>query len=224
MSDETPTQRFDSTPDAPTERFEQQAAPAVSGDGGGAAPPGGSRRLLIILASIGGALLIGVIVLLVLLLTQGSGDTPQPLTSETASETPSPTAVESSSPTPTPTPSESETAAPPPEPQGARFTSFVTPASVACSMGGPGAEPFRPRVNVAWTTEGAVEAWFVNGTSDAADAGFMEIFLNGDQDDFQFPQETSCGNDMNKYTITLVGPNGDHVSKTWSVENTGDNF
>lgn len=224
MSDDTPTQKFDAAGDAPTERMTQ--ADSDSGE----APAGRSRRTLIILASIGGALLLAVLILLVVLLTRGSSDPvalPTNTESESATPSASPTPSESASPSPSPSPEETEEAPPPPppsEPTGPRFTNFIAEDTISCSAGGPGADPFVPRIEVAWTSAGADEAWYVNGTSDAADSGYMQIPLSGDESDFPYEQLFNCGNDQNKYTITLVAPNGDHFSKTWTVTNTGDNF
>jgi hypothetical protein len=220
MSDDTPTQKFDAAGDAPTERLAQSGTEA---DG---TPAGRSRRTLIILASIGGALLLAVLILLVVLLTRGTGvPVALPTDASTESATPSATPTSSESATPTPTPSATENAPPPPsEPAGPHFTNFIATQSIACSAGGPGVDPFQPRIEVAWTSDGADEAWYVNGTSDAADSGYMQIPVSGDESDFPYEQLFGCGNDQNKYTITLVGPNGDHVSKTWTVVNTGDNF
>jgi hypothetical protein len=220
MSDDTPTQKFDAAGDAPTERLAQAETDAAE------APTGRSRRTIIILTSIGGALLLAVLILLVVLLTRGSGDpVALPTDASTESATPSPTPTESESATPTPTPSATEEPPPPPtEPAGPHFTNFIAEDQVACSAGGPGVDPFVPRIEVAWTSADADEAWYVNGTSDAADSGFMQIPLSGDESDFPYEQLFSCGNDQYKYTITLVGSNGEHVSKTWTVVNTGDNF
>lgn len=52
----------------------------------------------------------------------------------------------------------------------------------------------------------------------------MQIPLNGDQADFPYEQTVDCADDSNVYTITLVGPDGKHVSKSWTVAITGDNF
>jgi hypothetical protein len=212
MSDDTPTERFETPGDAPTERF-----PATPAAGTTTAATSSSRRLIIILSSVGAALLIALIILLILLFGQPGAVTPTPTPVESSS-TPTPSA------TPTPTPTATEDA-PPPAPSGPQFTNFIAPASQGgCSAGSPEFPAFTPRVKVAWTSSGADSAWYVNGSSDAADSGFMEIPLNGDQDDFPYAQDFNCSNDVNTYTITLVGPEGEHKSKTWHVENTGDTF
>jgi hypothetical protein len=51
---------------------------------------------------------------------------------------------------------------------------------------------------------------------------FMEVPLAGDESDFEFDQNFPCNQETAQFTITLVGDDGEHVSKTWTVENTGD--
>lgn len=202
MSDETPTQKFE--------------APGVE------AEPKRRHRFTVI-AAIGGALLLAVVVLLVILLTRGPANpTPTPTLSPspTPSATTTPTATPPASPSPAPTPAQTSN---PPQATGPEFSSFVAPAEESrCSKGGPDFTAPLPLVKVSWATTGAVEAWFVTGTSDAADSRFMQIPLAGSQDDFPYPVEFGCSADSVTYTITLVGPGGKHVSKRWTVTNTGE--
>ncbi|WP_206426086.1 hypothetical protein [Nakamurella antarctica] len=108
---------------------------------------------------------------------------------------------------------------------GPTFETLTTPMTEAsCSMGGPGFDPTRPPVKVSWTSTKAAQAWFVQGTSDAADSGYMQIPVNGTQADFPFEIQFACGTDSSTYTITLVGTDGSHLSKSWTVQNTGDVF
>jgi len=225
LSDDTPTQRFDQ-PEAPTELL----TPPPAGPGG--TPPAASgdarsKRTIIILSIIGGVLLLALIGILVFLLaTRGSGTGPAPSDSPTpsASASASASATPSASPTPTPTPTPTQTTAPEPPPQaGPAFTDFVSPSSIGgCSAGGPGFDPFKPEIKVAWATTHAVSVWYVNGTDDAADSRFMEIPLTGDQSDFEFPQTMQCNQQKTVFTLTLVGDDGSHVSKTWTIKNTGE--
>lgn len=62
------------------------------------------------------------------------------------------------------------------------------------------------------------------GTDDAVDSGFMQVPTAGDESDFPYPLQFPCNQDTQKYTLTLLGTNGQHVSKTWTVTNSGDNF
>lgn len=219
--------------DTPTMRFEQPAEPG----GSGAPNPGDGRRdrsriLIIVLSIVGGVLLIGVVILLTLLFSGGlGGPKADPLndvsSSPSASETPSETPSASPSERPSASPSASPTAAPPPPPPqetGPRFKTLNYPSSQSCSAGGPSFPATRPTFTVSWSTAGADEAWFVNGTDDAADSGYMQIPLNGNQGDFPYEQIVDCSDGSNTYTITLVGPDGKHVSRSWTVTITGDHF
>jgi hypothetical protein len=210
MSDSTPTERFNSpVAQEPT-----------------TTPPGQSRRALYILIGVGAALLVAIIILVIVLLTRGDGTptaAPAPSVTPTVSETPSDT------PSPTPSETEAESDDDGGGSDGAssdpRFTVFDAPSKVSsCSMGGPGADPFRPMVTVTWNSASAVSAWYVNGTSDAADSAYMQIPLAGDQTDFEYDQEFPCSQTTASFTITLVGKDGSHVNKTWTVQNTGDVF
>jgi hypothetical protein len=224
MSDDTPTQRFDPAGDAPTERF-AASSPAASPE---VVEERKSRKLMIILGAVGAALLLALIIVLVLLLTKSNaipGALPTQSSSATsASPTPSVTPTKSATPTPTPTPTPTATAAPPPV-TGPAFSQFnVKSSQGGCSMGGPGFDPTYPVVQVQWKAVRADEAWIVTGTSDAVDSGFMQIPLNGDQNDFQYPVTLQCNQDATTFTITLLGSNGEHLSKSWTVQNTGDKF
>lgn len=207
----------------PTERFDLPAATAVDDDG----PK--SKTLLYILIGVGALLLVAVIILIATLAGRNSADSGDAIapTSSASAPSPTPTVTESTVASPSPTPEETapaEEPAPAPEPTGARFKTFNASATESCSSGGPGADPFIPLVHVSWSTAGADEAWFVMGTSDAADSQYMQIPLNGSQADFQYEQLFNCSQEKTKYTITLVAPDGTHVSKTWTVTNTGDQF
>jgi hypothetical protein len=227
MSDDTPTQRFDPAGDAPTERF-AASSPAASPE---VVEERKSRKLMIILGAVGAALLLALIIVLVLLLTKsnatpGALPTQSSSSSASASPTPSATPTKSATPTATPTPTQTATAAPPPPPEtGPAFSQFnVRSSQGGCSMGGPGFDPTYPVVQVQWKAVRADEAWIVTGTSDAVDSGFMQIPLNGDQNDFQYPVTLQCNQDATTFTITLLGSNGEHLSKSWTVQNTGDKF
>ncbi len=185
-----------------------------------------SRTRLYVVLGVIGLLLVALIVLLALVL-RGLGETTsaEPTASSTTSTVASPT-PEATDPlsVPSATPEQTD-AMPSSTATGPRFTSFDAPATEGgCSLGGPSFNPTRPLVRVSWTTAGAETAWFVSGTSDAADSGYMEIPVDGSHSDFQFEQEFGCGSDSSTYTITLVGGDGSHVSRNWTVQNTGDVF
>jgi hypothetical protein len=52
----------------------------------------------------------------------------------------------------------------------------------------------------------------------------MQLPINGDQNDFQYPVTLQCDQDKTTFTITLLGSDGSHLSKSWTVKNTGDKF
>ncbi|HEY5230371.1 MAG TPA: hypothetical protein VIJ11_05730 [Galbitalea sp.] len=207
MSDDTPTERFDAQtpPTAPAEVKQKS-------------------RLPILLGIVGGVLLLTVILLLVLLLkgqgTPLAAGTSNPIASPTPSVSTSPTTAPS---TPTPTPVASHTTAPPPPPPqstDAAFTKFIVQTAINSCSSGPYYTGTPPTVNVTWATIRADSAWIVQGTSDAAVSGFMQIPLNGNQSSFAYSLDFSCGEPSDTYTITLVGSNGKHVSKSWTIKNT----
>jgi hypothetical protein len=206
MSDDTPTQRFD-TP----------ATPAAAGE----PPQKKSNRLLPLVIIIGAILVAAIVVLVVVLVTRGNAnqvvalatDTPTPTTG--ASQPPPP-------PSPTPTPTVSHTTAPPPPPQSTdpAFTKFVVQTAINSCSSGPYYTGTPPTVKVTWATIRAASAWIVQGTSDAADSGFMKIPVDGNETNFPYSIDFQCDTPSSTYTITLVGNNGKHVSKHWTVMNT----
>jgi hypothetical protein len=201
MSDDTPTQRFDAPPT-------------------GAATASKPNRLVPLLIIVG-LILIAAIVVLVLVLVSRPAN-PQPAAVTSPSPTPTLTAPPPVvNPTPTPTPSQSHTSAPPP-PQStdAQFTTFVVQKAINSCSSGPYYTGTPPIVKVTWATIRANSAWIVQGTSDAADSGFMQIPLSGNESDFQYPIDFNCDAPDATFTITLVGTNGKHVSKHWTIQNT----
>ena len=216
MSDDTPTQRLPQG-SAESELVEERKK---------------SRTLLYILIGVGAAILIALIVVLVMLFTR-DGDpesAPTPTTTTSSSPTPSDSPTPSESPTPTPTPTPTADPPPPPPPDTSPgFASFnLSTQNVQCQSppapGGGGVIPPNPQVRFNWTAKNAQAVWFVFGTSDAADAGAFPLPLSGNQDDVYHSansMEFPCYQAEQKYTITVVGNNGQHVSKTFTVKNTG---
>lgn len=215
MSDDTPTQRLPESPGEPA------AEPAASGEP--ATERTGSRTLLSVLIGVAAALLVAIIVLVVVLLNGAASPAPGPSPTTTASATP--TTSESPTPTPTATPTPTETQAPPPPPPpdtAPGFASFSQGQTVSCNTTNPpGYTP--PRVSFSYTAKNASAVWFVLGDGDAADAGAFPMPLSGNQDDvYDGPLEYPCPQASQDYTLTVVGQNGQHVSRTFTVTNTGD--
>jgi hypothetical protein len=208
MSDDTPTQRFD-------------AQPAATGPG----EPKRKSRLALILGIVGGVLLLAVI-LLVVLLVRGQGTplaagTNSPIANTTPSAAPSVT-----TPPVTPTASASASAKsappPPPPPQSTdpAFTTFVVQSAINSCSSGPYYTGAPPIIKVTWATVRTNSVWIIQGTDDAADAQYMQLPVSGNQSNFPYELDFACGSPSATYTMTIVGSNGKHVSKHWTIKNT----
>jgi flagellar basal body-associated protein FliL len=207
MSDDTPTQRLPETTDAAGELVEERQK---------------SKALLFTLIGVGAALLIAIIVLLIILFGGGRGT---PDSTATPSDTPTVSPTPSDSPTPTPTPT--ATAAPPPPPDTSPgFASFSQGQTVFCNAT-PGPGYTTPGISFTYTAKNASSVWFIFGEGDAADAQAFPMPISGNQGDVYgggSKVEYPCGAATAKFTLTVVGTNGQHVSKTFTVTNTGDKF
>jgi hypothetical protein len=122
------------------------------------------------------------------------------------------------------TPSATGTSAPPaapapPPPQPGQFTVFTVPASQQCRGpgGGPGKDRQEVDAQVTWATTNATQVWVAEGTGDAVSAGVEQVPLSGNQDSFPVPLPISCDQRSMDFTMTLVGADGAHVSRTWTV-------
>ncbi len=214
MTDDTPTQRLPETTDANGELVEERKK---------------SKALLFTLVGVGAALLIAIIVLLIILFGGNGGGDPQatPSSSDTQSASPtpsdSPTPTESATPTPTPTP----TAAPPPPPDTSPgFASFNRGETVFCNSTNPPGYT-TPGISFTYTAKNASSVWFLFGEGDAADAQAFPMPISGNQGDVYgggTKVEYPCGAETAKFTLTVVGTNGQHVNKTFTVTNIGDTY
>jgi hypothetical protein len=159
-------------------------------------------------------LLLAVVALTFLLIGQNSGGQPisAPEATPTVSESPSPTPVV-----------EEPVVEEPEEDTSTRFVNFSAPTEVVCDFGDEDNQPPKPEIQVSWESANAVEAWYSPSDEDAKDDNYMQIPLSGNQDDLTDEHLFPCGHEnVAQYTITLVGPSGEHVSKTWTVTNVGD--
>ena len=125
--------------------------------------------------------------------------------------------------TPSATPGATQSSAPPvaasqpPSPPGA-FTVFTVPQSQQCrGHGGPGKSQQDTSAQVTWATTNATQVWVAPGTSDAASVGGEQVPLSGNQDAFPDPLAVDCDKKSMTFTMTLVGADGAHVSRTWTV-------
>lgn len=91
------------------------------------------------------------------------------------------------------------------------FTSFSAPSSATCGDHGAPST-----LAVTWATTGAKQVWVARGSGDAASSG-EQVPLAGNQSTFKTPLPIDCTGSADVFTMTLVGENGAHVSRTWSV-------
>jgi len=169
------------------------------------APSGLDRRLLVALLAIGGVLAIGIIALIVILLTRGGGPT-----LADASSSPSISATSSATPSPTPTSGGTQATTAPVD-TSTHFTSFNVVTTVHCD---PTGNSPKPVVTLSWASQNAVEAWFSPANVDAKDQGYMQVPTTGNQNNLTDEHLFDCNHRQTEdVTITLVGPNGEHVSK-----------
>ena len=106
---------------------------------------------------------------------------------------------------------------PPPPPPPGEFTSFAAPETQRCNSHGKGHQ--NTDLQVSWSTTDATEVWIAAGTEDAVSAGTEQVPLAGNQDSLPMPLELDCSSRTSTFTLTLVGDDGGHVSKTWTVTN-----
>ncbi len=232
MSDDTPTERYDATGDAPTERLTPADAAAVDPALAGASPEvqeeRKSRKLMIILGSIGAALLVALIILLILLLVKpgstvgpSGSPTPSPTGSASATPTATRTATATATATPTPTPTPTATVAPPPPSNDAKLSISGTD-EISCNTAAPVTPDYT--LYFEWSTQNAAQIFFGVATNDASQAPFFDnLPQNGNsQSDFPYAIEYQCPAESQIYTFTAIGNNGSKVSKSITVVNTGD--
>jgi hypothetical protein len=208
MSDDTPTQRFDTPPSTP--------APGVASTPGPEEQPKRNRGLLIALIAIGAVLLIAIIVVLILLLGGGG----KPVASPTKSSSPTPTMTASDTPSSTPSvspsPTATQTSAPPPSTAVAITRYTISPQKLDCSSG-------TPNLSITWRSVNSKWAYFGVNTANAKTGGMgWQLPPNGSDADFPDgyrPYQALCQNASTEYTITIEGIDGSLVSKQFVVTN-----
>jgi hypothetical protein len=79
-------------------------------------------------------------------------------------------------------------------------------------------------IEFSYKAKNAQSVWFIFGNEDAADQGIFEMPLQGNQtgiydnnDPIYFP----CNGASTTMTLTVVGNNGEHVNKTFTITNNG---
>lgn len=208
MSDDTPTERFD-TPTTPM--------PATSGaptDGSGAegavTTTTERRGILIAIIAVGSAVLLALIVLIIILLSSNGGADddsagPQPTPTLTVSESASPEPSETPSETPSSSPS--ETAAPP-APSGPTFATFVGPNVADC-----GGESGTTDIEWSWSSADATAAWFGIGTDNAKLQPYESVPTTAT---YTFVYQ--CTEASQRYTVTLEDSTGRLTHKTVEIQ------
>jgi hypothetical protein len=194
----------------------------------GSTPTGaaGPNKLLIALIAIGGVLLLAVVAIVFLLIGQNSngGGT------NAGDQTPLPTASD----TPSPTPSEDAgdegegDGGDQPVDNSLRFTSFDFDPTVECDPTGQAEEKAQP--SISWASANAAHVYWTPNDNDADASNGYEVPKSGNQNDmseskgegerYEFP----CNHDQFfDTTITLVGSNGQTVSKHVTFEDVNWN-
>jgi hypothetical protein len=92
---------------------------------------------------------------------------------------------------------------------------FAVPPSQQCK--GRGKDQQEVDAQVTWATTNATQVWVAPGTMDATAGGGEQVPLTGDQDSFPNPLPIDCNQRSMAFTLTLVGADGAHVSRTWTV-------
>ncbi len=220
MSD-APTQRLSSPGDE-----EPEPHPQPSGRR--------NRTLLIVLIVVGAVLVIAVVVLLLILLLGGGKQ------AAVATSSPTPTASSASA-----TPSATASTIRPPgattgggsgggssggsgsgsgaaPAAGGAFTAVSAKSPVTCSKGGPDFNPPPIPIQVSWSTVRTQSVWIVQGTGDAADSQYMKLPPSGNQSSFSNELDYPCFQPSATWTLTLVGDDGKHVSRSFTIANIGD--
>lgn len=178
----------------------------------------GPSKLLIALIAVGGVLLLSVVALVFLLIGQNSNGGGV----NAGDQTPLPTVSDTPAPTPTAEGDGSGDGGEQPVDNSVRFTSFNYDAQVSCD---PTGNDEKPSPSISWSSANAAHVYWTPNSNDAnADNGYA-VGASGNQDDmsaskgegerYEFPCNHRQYFDT---TITLVGANGETVSKHVTFE------
>ncbi|MEO8093485.1 MAG: hypothetical protein ABI632_01000 [Pseudolysinimonas sp.] len=177
----------------------------------------GTSKLMIALIAVGGVLLLSIVAIIFLLIGQSSGpggninadgQTPVPIATDTATPVPEATAD----------PSTDGGNSPAPVDNSVRFTSFNADKKVACDPTGQAEEKAQPQIS--WSSVNAVKVYWTPNNKDANGDNGYQVGASGNQDDMSASKgpgeryEFPCNHrETFDTTITLVGANGQKVSK-----------
>jgi cytoskeletal protein RodZ len=175
------------------------------------APANKLSPLVITLIAACGVLLLVVVAITFLFIGQnaGKGSPAAVPAAESQSASPLPSTSESSAPQPA-----ENSPSPKPVDNSTRFTAFNASPTAICTQDGE-----HPKIIVSWKSVNAVSAWFAPYNGDASNGNGYAAALSGNQDSVTTnDHEYDCHHrDSQEYTITLVGPKGEKVSKHWTV-------
>lgn len=187
----------------------------------GPAGTSGPSRLLIALIAVGGVLLLSIVAIVFLLIGQNSaggginagGQSPTP----TVTQTPATPVAE---PTDEPTDGSGDQApAPAPVDNSVRFTAFDADLTVECDPTGQADEKAQP--SISWSSANAVKVYWTPNNQEANAENGYQIPKSGNQNDMSASKgpgeryEFPCNHRQTfDTTITLVGANGQKVSKS----------
>jgi hypothetical protein len=101
-----------------------------------------------------------------------------------------------------------------PLPAGA-FTNLQTATTAQCQGHGKGHRSVD--IQFSWSTTDATQVWVAPGSGDAQTAGGQQVPLSGNQDSLTTPLTVSCDARDAAFTLTLVGADGAHQSRSWTV-------
>jgi hypothetical protein len=104
-----------------------------------------------------------------------------------------------------------------PDASAPHFGYLTAQTQVQCPSSGDA-----PGLALEWETSGATEVWFTAGDTDAVAAAAIgaavQLPLAGNEDDLPVPFPFPCGaEEVQEYTITLLGDDGTHVSDLITV-------
>jgi hypothetical protein len=180
----------------------------------------GPSKLLIALIAVGGVLLLSVVALVFLLIGQNSNGGGV----NAGDQTPLPTVTDTPAPTPTAEGDGSGDGGDGEQPvdNSVRFTSFNYDAQVSCD---PTGNDEKPSPSISWSSANAAHVYWTPNSNDANASNGYEVGASGNQDDmsaskgegerYEFPCNHRQYFDT---TITLVGANGETVSKHVTFE------
>lgn len=178
----------------------------------------GPSKLLITLIAVIAVLVIALVAVFAFVLGQGAGGG----NINASNQTPTPNASDSATPVAEPTDGatdgNTDGGGQAPVDNSVRFTSFSADLTVECD---PTGNDEKPSPSISWDSANAAHVYWTPNAQEANGDNGYEVGKSGDQDDMSFSKgpgeryEFPCNHrETFDTTITLVGSNGQKVSKT----------